>query len=76
MARKARTVSAIDRKIDNFSSRLAQRPNLKVEGQIRRNFGMYPPAYWQEAQMSRPGPMGGGTPINLNSKQFTHGLEW
>lgn len=76
MARKTQPLSAIDRKMANFSNRLAARPNLKTEGQVRRNFGMYPPAYWEQAQMSRPGPMGGGTPINLNSKQFTHGLEW
>ena len=25
---------------------------------------------------SRPGPMTGGAPINVNGKQFSHGLEW
>ena len=28
------------------------------------------------SEPSRPGPMGGGAPINTNSKQFSHGVEW
>jgi hypothetical protein len=46
-----------------------------VEGQIVRNFGMQPPAYWLESQMSTPGPMTGGADI-LNPNQFSHGVMW
>jgi hypothetical protein len=28
------------------------------------------------SEPSRPGPMTGGAPININGKQFSHGLEW
>jgi hypothetical protein len=48
---------------------------VKTQGQIVRNFGMLPPAYWTEAQASTPGPMKGGAPIYLG-KQFTHGVMW
>jgi hypothetical protein len=62
-------------------------PKVRAQGQVIRNFGMLPPAYWQEAQMntfkpkknnrqmSTPGPMKGGAPMYLGN-QFTHGLMW
>jgi len=28
------------------------------------------------SEPSRPGPMGGGAPLNINGKQFSHGVEW
>lgn len=48
---------------------------VRAHGQIVRNYGMLPPAYWNEAQASTPGPMKGGAPIYLG-KQFTHGVMW
>lgn len=48
---------------------------VKTQGQIIRDFGKLPPAYWTEAQASTPGPMKGGAPIYLG-KQFTHGVMW
>lgn len=50
-------------------------PVVKTHGQIVRDFGKLPPAYWTEAQASTPGPMKGGAPIYLG-KQFTHGVMW
>lgn len=53
-------------------------PAVRAQGQIVRNFGMMPPAYWLEAQksqMSTPGPMTGGAPI-LSPNQFSHGVMW
>ena len=62
-------------------------PKVRAQGQVIRNFGMLPPAYWQEAQttipgskksgkqMSTPGPMKGGAPMYLGN-QFTHGVMW
>lgn len=46
-----------------------------VQGQIVRNFGMQPPAYWLESLASTPGPMAGGAPI-LSGNQFSHGVMW
>ena len=48
---------------------------VKTQGQITRDFGKLPPAYWTEAQMSTPGPMKGGAPMYLGN-QFTHGVMW
>lgn len=48
---------------------------VKTQGQLVRNFGMLPPAYWREAQVSTPGPMKGGAPMYLGN-QFTHGVMW
>ena len=50
-------------------------PSVVTQGQIVRNFGMQPPAYWLESQMSTPGPMTGGAPI-LSPTQFSHGVMW
>lgn len=50
-------------------------PKVRIQGQIIRNFGMQPPAYRQEAEMSTPGPMKGGAPMYLGN-QFTHGVMW
>ena len=49
--------------------------SVKTQGQIIRDFGKLPPAYWTESQMSTPGPMKGGAPMYLG-KQFTHGVMW
>lgn len=45
---------------------------VKVQGQIIRDFGKLPPAYWQA---STPGPMKGGANMILG-KQFSHGVMW
>ena len=50
-------------------------PAMVTQGQIVRNFGMQPPAYWLESQMSTPGPMTGGAPM-LSPTQFSHGVMW
>ena len=52
--------------------------DVVIHGQIVRNFGMMPPAYWLESrgsQMSTPGPMTGGAPI-LSANQFSQGVMW
>jgi hypothetical protein len=43
-------LSAIDKKILRFASRMATNPVEKTHGQILRNFGMYPPEFWTRAQ--------------------------
>ena len=43
-------LSAIDKKILNFAIRLKEQPVAKTHGQILRNFGMYPPEFWNRAQ--------------------------
>lgn len=48
---------------------------VKTQGQIVRDFGKLPPAYWTEAQASTPGPMKGGAPMYLGN-QFTQGVMW
>lgn len=48
---------------------------VRTHGQIVRDFGKLPPAYWTAAQMSTPGPMKGGAPMYLGN-QFTHGVMW
>ena len=53
----------------------AMTPAMVTQGQIVRNFGMQPPAYWLESQMSTPGPMTGGAPI-LSANQFSQGVMW
>lgn len=91
-------LSAIDKKILNFAVRLHDQPALKAHGQILRNFGMYPPEFWNRAQRlsghpelsqrentklayifpdpARPGPMGGGAPVENDGNKFSHGTEW
>jgi hypothetical protein len=43
-------LSAIDKKILRFAFRMANNPVEKTHGQILRNFGMYPPEFWNRAQ--------------------------
>lgn len=43
-------LSAIDKKILNFAIKLKEQPVAKTHGQILRNFGMYPPEFWNRAQ--------------------------
>ena len=43
-------LSAIDKKILDFAIRMHDQPALKTHGQILRNFGMYPPEFWNRAQ--------------------------
>lgn len=43
-------LSAIDKKILNFAIKLRNQPVIKTHGQILRNFGMYPPEFWNRAQ--------------------------
>lgn len=43
-------LSAIDKKILEFAVRSTANPILKTQGQILRNFGMYPPEFWMRAQ--------------------------
>lgn len=43
-------LSAIDQKILNFAMKVAENPTIKTHGQILRNFGMYPPEFWNRAQ--------------------------
>ena len=51
---------------------LKGQPSNKTMGQITRDFGKLPPAYWQA---STPGPMKGGADMILG-KQFSHGVMW
>ena len=66
-----------DSSYSNFNDGVvgAMTPVMVTQGQIVRNFGMQPPAYWLESQMSTPGPMTGGAEI-LNPTQFSHGVMW
>ena len=43
-------LSAIDKKMLAFATRMAEQPALKTHGQILRNFGMYPPEFWTRVQ--------------------------
>jgi hypothetical protein len=43
-------MTAIDRKILNFATKVSRNPSIKTHGQILRNFGMYPPEFWTRAQ--------------------------
>lgn len=43
-------MTAVDRKILDFAMRMSQMPAEKTHGQILRNFGMYPPEFWNRAQ--------------------------
>jgi len=43
-------MTAVDKKILNFAVKLSQQPAAKAHGQILRNFGMYPPEFWNRAQ--------------------------
>lgn len=46
--------------------------SVKTQGQIIRDFGKLPPAYWQA---STPGPMKGGADM-LSGNQFSQGVMW
>ena len=85
----AASINQTDSSYNYFKEGLAVglSPAVRAQGQVIRNFGMLPPAYWQEAQtnipgskkrgkqMSTPGPMKGGAPMYLGN-QFTHGVMW
>lgn len=43
-------LSAIDKKILNFAVKMQNQPVEKTHGQILKNFGMYPPEFWNRAQ--------------------------
>lgn len=43
-------LTAIDKKMLNFATRLQEQPVIKTHGQILRNFGMYPPEFWTRVQ--------------------------
>ena len=43
-------MNAVDKRILNFAVKLSQQPAAKAHGQILRNFGMYPPEFWNRAQ--------------------------
>ena len=47
---KTPPLTTVDRKILDFAVRSSVNPNLKTQGQILRNFGMYPPEFWNRAQ--------------------------
>lgn len=66
-----------DSSYSNFNDGVvgAMTPATVFQGQIVRNFGMQPPAYWLESQMSTPGPMAGGAQI-LSANQFSQGVMW
>lgn len=43
-------MTTVDKQILKFAVKLAQQPAAKAHGQILRNFGMYPPEFWNRAQ--------------------------
>lgn len=43
-------MTAVDKQILNFAVKLSRQPAAKAHGQILRNFGMYPPEFWNRAQ--------------------------
>lgn len=43
-------LSAVDQKMLEFAILTASRPITKTHGQILRNFGMYPPEFWNKVQ--------------------------
>jgi hypothetical protein len=73
----AASLNQSDSAYTNFNDGVVGAMNsaMVTQGQIVRNFGMQPPAYWLESQMSTPGPMTGGAPI-LNANQFSQGVMW
>lgn len=43
-------LSSVDKRMMDFAIKTANDPSIKTHGQIVRNFGMYPPEFWNRAQ--------------------------